>query len=193
MWNADPGTAWPTSDPAPETAISPGNWTARPWRDVAVDAMAAGHAGHLCVLDADGYPLPMRARSIQLVDAGFRLDMPDGVPWSYDGKGSITFAGYRSFVGEVLTDGDAVLFRVERALPQHPSTLDTKQVLQPAETTVAKTRARLEFEMARRGQPLVEIPETAPERTRIAKIRMARIASDAPITGLTVAHGNRAT
>jgi hypothetical protein len=78
-----------------------------------------------------------------------------------------------------------VRFRAERALPQHPSTLDTKQVLQPAEATLAKTRSRLEAEMKRRGQPLPNIPNEAPERTRIA--------SDAPITCLTVEHGNRTT
>lgn len=193
FWSADSDTVWLQSDPAPEAPISPGNWTARPWHDVAVDAIDGGHAGHLTVVDADGYPVPMRSRNVDLVDGGFRLEMPKGMPWAYVGKGCITFAGYRTFVGEVESDGDAVLLRVERALPQHPSTLDTKQVLQPAETTVAKTRARLEAEMARRGQPLVTIPDEAPERTRIAKIRMARIASDAPITGLTVAHGNRRT
>ena len=47
--------------------------------------------------------------------------------------------------------------------------------------------------MARLGQALPVIPLEAPERTRLAKIRMARIASDSPITGLTVQHGNRTT
>jgi hypothetical protein len=119
--------------------------------------------------------------------------MPKGTPWALAGLASLTFAGFRTFVGTAEPDDAGVLFRAERALPQHPSTLDTKQVLQPAEATLAKTRARLEAEMQRRGQPLPIIPDEAPERTRIAKIRMARIASDAPITGLTVQHGNRTT
>ena len=193
VWNAAPATVWPLSDPAPEAPISPGNWTARPWQDVADDAIRTGHGAHLSVVDADGYPLPMRCTRVERVDAGFRLAMPKGVPWNYAGKGCITFAGFRTFVGDVEADGDGIVLRVERALPQHPSTLDTKQVLQPAEATVAKTRARLEAEMARRGQPLPVIPEEAPERTRIARIRMARIASDSPITGITVEHGNRTT
>lgn len=191
VWNASEDTVWPASDPAPEAPVSPGNWTARPWHDVAVDAIATGHVGHLTVVDEYGFPVPMRSKRIELVDAGFRLEMPKGMPWAFAGKGSITFAGFRTFVGEAETEGDTVLFRVERALPQHPSTLDTKQVLQPAEATVAKTRARLEAEMARRGQPLPVIPAEAPARTRIACIRLARIASDSPITGLTVEHGNR--
>lgn len=192
-WTAPPDTVWPASDPAPEAAMTPGVWSARPWRDVAEDALATGQSGHLSVVDADGFPLPMRARSLELVGEGFRLDMPRGTPWKLEGEASLTFAGFRTFVGKAEPVDGAVLFRVERALPQHPSALDTKQVLQPAETTVAKTRARLEAEMARRGQPLPVIPDEPPERTRIARIRMARIESDAPITGITAAHGNRMT
>lgn len=194
VWQADPATQFPASDPAPKAKVSPGNWTARPWRDVANDAVAAGSPAHLSIVDTDGYPLPMRAVGLELVSDGFRLDMPRGMPWDLSGPASLTFAGFRTFVGEAVGEtGQSVLFRVERALPQHPSTLDTKQVLQPAEATLAKTRARLEAEMARRGQPLPVIPDEAPERTRIAKIRMARIASDSPITGITVEHGNRTT
>jgi len=193
IWKADPDAVWPISDPAPEAKPSPGNWTARPWRDVAQDAVASGDAAHLTVVDADGFPMPMRTRSFELAEEGFRLDVPRGTPWTPAGKASLTFAGFRTFVGQAVPQPGHVLFRPERALPQHPSTLDTKQVLQPAEATLAKTRSRLEAEMARRGQPLPTIPDEAPERTRIARIRMARIASDSPITGLSVAHGNRST
>ena len=193
VWNAAPGTVWPQSDPAPEAPVSPGNWTPRPWQDVAADAIATGHPAHLSVVDSDGYPLPMRARSVELVDEGFRIAVPKGVPWAFAGPACVTFAGFRTLVGVAEAQGDTVLFRAERALPQHPSTLDTKQVLQPSEATLAKTRSRLEAEMARRGQPLPAIAEEAPERTRIARIRLARIASDAPITGLTAEHGNRST
>jgi hypothetical protein len=193
VWSADGNTAWPTSDPAPGSRVSPGNWTARAWQDVARDAVASGDAAHLSVVDGDGFPVPMRATAFELVEEGFRLDLPKGVPWTFAGKASLTFAGFRTLVGEAVPQADGALFRAERALPQHPSTLDTKQVLQPAETTLAKTRARLEAEMARLGQPLPVIPAEPPERTRIARIRMARIASDSPITGLSVAHGNRST
>ena len=193
VWHADPATVWPASDPAPQAKVSPGNWTARPWQDVARDAVASGDAAHLSVVDPNGFPVPMRARAFERVDEGFILDMPAGMPWRLAGPASLTFAGFRTFVGEAVAQETGVLFRAERALPQHPSTLDTKQVLQPPEATLAKTRARLEAEMARRGQPLPVIPAEPPERTRIAKIRMARIASDAPITGITAEHGNRTT
>lgn len=193
VWNAASDTVWPTSDPAPAGKMNPSAWVARPWQIVAEDAMKSGNAGHLSIADADGYPLPMRARTVEVTDEGFRLTMPRGLPWRIEGSASLTFAGFQTFVGEVRAAGDGVSFRVDRALPQHPSTYDTKQVLQPSEDTRAKAWARLEFEMERRGQSLPVIPDEAPERTRIARIRMARIASDSPITGITVEHGNRAT
>ncbi len=191
VWNADPDTVWPQSDPAPQGRLSPGNWAARPWRDVAVEAVASGNCCHLSVLDADGFPLPMRVTSFDLVDEGFLLAMPKGAPWALEGNASLTFAGWRTFVGTAEPAGEATLFRAERALPQHPATLDTKQVLQPSESILEKKQTRFEYEMKRRGQPLPVMPEEPPERTRIAKLRMARSESDSGITGITVQHGNR--
>jgi hypothetical protein len=193
VWNAAPGTVYPQSDPAPAGKMSSSAWPVRSWRDVAQDAVKSGNAAHLSVLDEDGFPLPMRSRSFEVTEEGFRLIMPKGVPWQLKGKASLTFAGFQSFVGEVAPAANGSLLRVERSLPQHPSTYDTKQVLQPSEETRAKARARLELEAQRRGQSLPIIPLEPPERTRIARIRMARIASDSPITGLTKEHGNRMT
>jgi hypothetical protein len=193
VWQADADTVWPSSDPAPSGRMNPSAWEARDWRIVAGDAVKSGNCGHLSVVDADGYPLPMRVRAFAVTDEGFRLTMPRGLPWRLAGSASLTFAGFQTFVGTVAPVGDGLLFRVDRALPQHPSTYDTKQVLQPSEDTRAKAWARLEHELARRGQSLPVIPAEAPERTRIARIRMARIASDSPITGISVEHGNRTT
>jgi hypothetical protein len=194
VWNAAPGTVYPQSDPPPLGKMQPSAWPVRAWQVVAQDAVESGAASHLSVLDAGGYPLPMRARSFDLVREGFRLVMPQGTPWKLAGKASLTFAGFRSFVGDAVPEnGGAVLLRVERSLPQHPSTLDTKQVLQPSEDTLAKARARLEYEAQRRGQSLPVIPLEPPPRTRIALIRQARIESASPITGLSKEHGNRTT
>jgi hypothetical protein len=193
VWNAAPDTVYPPSDPAPSGKMTPSAWPARPWQIVAEDAVKSGNAGHLSVMDADGFPLPMRALAFEVIEEGFRLVMPKGMAWRPEGKASLTFAGFQTFVGEAAPAGEAVVLRVERALPQHPSTYDTKQVLQPSEDTRAKAWARLEYEAQRRGQALPVIPPEPPERTRIARIRMARIESDAPITGITVEHGNRTT
>ncbi|WP_020572864.1 pyridoxamine 5'-phosphate oxidase family protein [Parafrankia discariae] len=193
VWNAAPDTVYPTSDPAPTGTMKRSAWPVRPWQDVARDAVDGGTPAHLSVLDEDGFPLPMRASSFELTAEGFRLSIPKGTPWQLKGRASLTFAGFRTFVGDAGPDGDRVLFRVERSLPQHPATLDTKQVLRPSEDTLAKARARLEYEAQRRGQSLPVIPADPPARTRIALIRQARIASDAPITGITEEHGNRRT
>jgi hypothetical protein len=193
VWNAAPGAVYPVSDPPPSGKMQPSAWPVRPWRDVAKDAVESAAGAHLSVLDSEGYPLPMRAHSFELVHEGFRLAMPQGIPWKLEGKASLTFAGFRTFVGDVARVEGAHLFRVERSLPQHPSTLDTKQVLQPSEDTLAKARARLEYEARRRGQPLPVIPLDPPPRTRIAMIRQARIESASPITGLSKDHGNRTT
>ncbi len=193
VWNAPEDTVWASSDPAPSGKMNASAWEARDWQIVAQDAVKSGNSGHLSVVDAEGYPLPMLTRGLEVTDQGFLLTMPKGLAWPLDGNASLTFAGFQTFVGSASSVGEKVLFRVDRALPQHPSTYDTKQVLQPSEDTKAKASARLEFELARRGQSLPVIPEEAPERTRIAKIRMARIASNAPITGISVEHGNRTT
>ncbi|MCK9929370.1 pyridoxamine 5'-phosphate oxidase family protein [Frankia sp. Mgl5] len=200
VWSAAPDTVYPTSDPSPARRMKQSAWQVRPWQDVAREAVEGGTPAHLSVLDEDGFPLPMRVTSFELTAEGFRLAVPTGTPWRLRGRASLTFAGFRTFVGDAGADGgagvdggDHVLFRVERSLPQHPATLDTKQVLQPSEDTLAKARARLEYEAERRGQSLPVIPADPPPRTRIALIRRARIASDAPITGITEEHGNRRT
>jgi hypothetical protein len=193
VWNAPADIVFPASDPAPPGRMRPSAWPVRPWPVVAEEAVAGGTPAHLSVLDPDGYPLPMRARSFDLTGEGFRLGLPQGAPWTPRGPASLTFAGFRTFVGHAEPDGDVVRFRVERALPQHPAALDTRQVLRPHADTVAKARARLEYEAERRGLSLPVIPDEPPPRTRIALLRQARLESDAPITGITQEHGNRTT
>jgi hypothetical protein len=193
IWDAPADTVYPTSDPAPEGEDSRSPWPARPWREVAAEAEKFGANAHLTVLDEDGYSMPMLSRSCELVDDGFRLTMPRGVPWSFTGKGSLNFAGFQTFVGEAVAEGDAVLFKVERALTQPPSATNTKVVLQPDEELRRQTMARLDYELKRRGQSIPIIPEELPAPTRLFKLRQARIASDAPITGINATMGNRRT
>ena len=61
-------------------------------------------------------------------------------------------------------------------MPQHPSTYDTKQVLQPSEDTKAKAWARLEYEAARRGQALPVIPDEPPPLEEVLKTMRDRAA-----------------
>jgi hypothetical protein len=193
VWTAPPETVFPRSDPKPSGEMAPSQWTPRPWREVARDALASPWGPRLTVLDNDGYPVPMCARSFELVDDGFRLVLPRGVPWRCVGKGTVTFGGFQTFVGEATDQGDRVLFKIERALPQLPSTKYTKEVLQPREETRRNAMARLEHEAKRRGQPIPAVPLQPPALTRLAKLRQARIRSDAPITGMLEEQGHRAT
>ena len=93
VWNAAPGTVYPRSDPPPSGKMQPSAWPVRAWQVVAKDAVDSGAASHLSVLDTDGYPLPMRARSFDLVRDGFRLVMPKGTPWKLAGQGVTDLRG----------------------------------------------------------------------------------------------------
>jgi len=193
VWSAPADQVYPHSDPSPSGKMQPSAWPVRPWQEVARDALSRVPAAHLSVLDEHGYPSPMRAKSIELVDEGFRLVLPRGLPWACEGQASVTFAGFFTFIGDAHPKAGEVLFRVERALPEHPSTKDTKEVLQPSEDTRRKAMARLEHEAQRRGQSIPPVPLELPPPTRLARLRQARIASDAPITGISEEMGNRTT
>jgi hypothetical protein len=193
VWRAPADTQFPPSDPKPTGEMGKSEWKPRPWREVAADAVKTPWVPRLTVLDEEGYPLPLAVRSYALTDEGFSLVMPKGAPWKLAGVGTLSFGGFQTFVGEAFQDGAAVRFVAERALPQLASTEDNTQVLRPNEETRRKQMARLQHEAARRGQSIPDVPLEAPARTRLAKVREARIAGDAPITGMTVEKGNRAS
>ncbi len=164
------------SDPAPAGKGSPApKWPQRTWQEIAADAIARSSPGHLTLLDADGWPLPIRATSVERVDEGFRLVVPKGAPWAArSGTATLTFQGVETFVGEAVDEGETILLNVERALPQNPLTVDPAQVLNPAEDTRAKLFSRLEEETQRRGQPIPVLPQQPPARTRLAQARFDR-------------------
>jgi hypothetical protein len=192
VWNAPAGTVFPQSDPKPPGETSPASqWPQRTWQEIAHGAVARGVAGHLTLLDDDGFPMPIRARSIELVGDRFKLVMPRGAPWRGTGKGTLTFEGIETFVGEATKDGDTSWLAVERALPEHPLMKNPIEVLQPSDAVRGSLMARLEEETRRRGQPIPTIPEELPTPTRMAKLRHARIARGSPITGINEARGNR--
>jgi hypothetical protein len=192
-WTAPARASYPASDPAPTGDTSRSPWPARPWREVAAEALARGAAAHLTTLDDAGYPAPMVARGCELSGEGFRLTVPKGVPWRMAGPAHLTFAGFHAFLGEAVAQDGGVEFRVERALPQTPSARDTKEVLQPSEENRRKSAERVDYELKRRGLSFPEIPLELPAPTRLFKLRQARLASDAPITGITAERGNRLT
>lgn len=167
-WRAPADTLWPQSDPAPAGAGSKASWPLPDWRELARGALARGAAAHLTLLDAEGYPLPIRARAIALDEAGFRLDLPRWLPWS-QGKATVSFQGLETFIGEVLAGDGTALFRADRALPVHP--LLVGGPLQPDEATKAALMERIGYELDRRGLTLPVMPVQRPAPTAGARLR----------------------
>jgi hypothetical protein len=167
-WRAPAGTAWPQSDPAPAGAGSKSSWQLPDWRDLAKGALARGAAAHLTLLDAEGYPLPIRARAIELTGEGFRMDMPQWLPWS-EGQATVSFQGLETFIGGARVEDGAVLFRADRALPIHP--LIVGGPLQPDEATKRALLERIAYELGRRGLALPVMPAEPPQPTAGARLR----------------------
>lgn len=179
-WQAAESTCFPTSDPAPPgTASSPATWQVRPWRELAETALGRNAAGHLSVLDAEGFPRPMKARSIAITDTGLALTLPDGVPWAIAGMACLTFGGIETFLGSVAAAEGTIHLTVERTLPVFPMTSDMTQLWQPAPDTRAQLMRRLEQELYRRGQPVPTVPVKRPPPSAGYRRRMERAAQTA--------------
>ena len=181
VWNAPVDHVFPASDPAPAGKPSaPAKWPQRDWRQIAEDGLARNIRPHLTLSDADGYPLPIRTVDCELVGDRFRLTMPGWLPWAVGGTATLTFIGLDTFVGEAEADGDVVWLTVERALPQLPTMVNPQHVLQPPDELRESLLSRLREETARRGQPVLTLPEALPEPTRLARVRFARYGKTAP-------------
>jgi hypothetical protein len=170
-WRAPADTGYPQSDPPPAGAPSKAPWAgAPPWREIARTSLERGAQAHLTLLDAEGFPLPIRARAVSAHADGFRLVMPGWLPWS-TGKASVSFEGLETYVGEAaVTDGEAV-FRVERALPVHPLMANPAEILRPRPETRAGLMTRIRYELDRRGAALPVMPAEPPAPTAGAILR----------------------
>ncbi len=172
-WKAPKGLKAALSDPAPPGEPSEAaKWAQPPWPELAERAIATGDVGHVTLCDADGYPLPVRARKITRVDSGFYLVVPKGAPWS-SGKASLSFRGREMFVGDVAFENGRGLFRVERSLPILPLVDDFTQVMTPNEENKAKLMKRLRHELERRGKSIPVVPAKPPQPTAGALRRLA--------------------
>jgi hypothetical protein len=96
-------------------------------------------------------------------------------------------------LGEATLEGATTVFIAERALPQSAGGKNQKHVLQPPEEIARERMLRVETEARRRGQPVPIVPLEEPALTRLGRLRHARLASKAPITGITAERGNRST
>jgi hypothetical protein len=170
-WRAPIDTVYPPSDRAPPGEVSKAPWrAAASWRSAAQSALARKAPGHLTLLDAQGFPLPIRAREVHAHAEGFRLVMPRWLPWS-GGKATLSFEGVETFVGDASIEGTEALIRVERAMPVLPMMADLTEVLHPKPATKAALMERLDYETKRRSQPLPTMPANPPEPTAGARLR----------------------
>jgi hypothetical protein len=176
-WRAPPDTVFPKSDPPPLGATSrPAKWASQPWAELARQAVDRGAAGHLSVIDDEGFPLPMPVRSMEVTAEGFALDLPRGIPWPLEGSACLTFGGVETFLGQAESLAGQVRLRVERSLPVFPMTRDMTQLWEPTADTRAQLMRRLEEEAARRGQAIPAVPLERPPPSEGYRRRMARMA-----------------
>ena len=176
-WEAPAGTVFPASDPAPAAKPSKAPaWPVHEWRARAEETLKMGVGGHLTLLDDDGFPLPIRARSVAIVDEGFDIDVPAAAPWPIRGQATLCFIGLSTFVGTVRPGPKGVRLTVERMLPVLPMMQDPKEVFTPSEQTRATLLGRLNEELARRGQSLPRISQEMPQPTPGSLRRAERMA-----------------
>ena len=182
-WRRPSGAAYPLSDPAPSGDPSKALWERPVWRDLARNALARKVPAHLCLTDAEGFPLPIRIKEVHAHEDGFRLVLPKWLPWS-GGKGTVSFQGLEIFIGETSIVNSEALFRIDRALPVHP--LLAGGPLTPDQATKEGLLGRIRHELDRRGGlPFPEMPAQPPQPTAGARLR----AEDAfAFSGINAAH-----
>jgi hypothetical protein len=198
VWRAPANTAYPPSDPEPPGRVSaPVQWEQPPWQEAYRHATnrealmmlhrlpgvvtpegikpSAPPPGHLTLCDDEGFPLPIRAHDIELVEGGLRMRLPKVAPWRRSGKATLTYEGLETFVGEVTDEGEATFLKVERILPFHPIMANPPSMWDPSPDARAGLMSRLRQETERRGVPIPTIDPAEPQPTHGGRLRMRRI------------------
>jgi hypothetical protein len=171
VWRAAEGTRFPASDPAPAGEPSKAPWQAAPVpADLLRQALGRGAPAHLTLVDAEGFPLPLRARTVEAHRSGLRLGLPRWLPWT-SGPASVSFEGIETFVGEAEVGDGFAIFRIERALPVMPLMANPSEILQPTPATRTMLLDRIDYELARRGAARPVMPQAPPEPTAGARLR----------------------
>lgn len=150
------------SDPAPSGAGA-GSWsTPQPasWQSTASKALVEHGLPVLTGLDADGWPLPLRVRSAERTERGFRLALPAGVDFldgpacltvhthgvTFDSQSNVGITGTCRVLDDVVEfDADRVMANFD--VPRNPIRRAVHML-----SAGRKLKQRLESEAARRGQ-----------------------------------------
>ena len=174
-WRAPEGMVYPPSDPKPSGKMSAApDWPMLPWQEVAEIALEREAPGHLTLCDPEGFPLPLRVKSISRCDEGFTMEAPHFAPWQ-SGQATLSFQGREVFIGMAETSGGRTLLRVERAMPIFPLTSPDLTVPRPSRETRALLTSRMEEELARRGLGIPVVPEDMPPPTTHSLLRIAAL------------------
>ena len=119
----------------------------------------------LTVVDASGYPLPFPTQGARIIDEGFELTMPAGLPWEPVGPACMTFAVSATFLGTVRRSAGQTIFTVDRVvgnLPLSGNKLLSGTLTQAKELLIARLREQLEL----RNQPMPQVRRVADEAVR---------------------------
>jgi hypothetical protein len=165
-WEAPRDVALPKSDPEPPGA-QPAPWQEAPldWHLGLKRALKLGKPV-LTVVNADGYPVPVRVADARMEKDDLWLSLHPGTPLQPQGQACLTFHTHPevftgqenlAFVGSVSSSGNTAIFKVARqlgdwslagrGLKQMSAFLGKQRVLAP----------RLKSESARRGQPVPKV------------------------------------
>jgi hypothetical protein len=161
-WSAPPQIKAPPSDPPQRLGTSSANWTTGNVQERADAVLQAGTLPHLSLANEAGWPLPMRMRSVRRDGDDFVVQLPDWVPWPIHGPASLTFEpAAATFIGHVTGTSAEVRFEIDRLLPDLPLARNPTEVMNPEPETRRKLLARLEEELALRGESIPNLPEKA--------------------------------
>jgi hypothetical protein len=172
-WTAPPATTAPPSDPAPSRRTShtlstgaanpaPGDW--RPFAD-----RAERLGTPVVTVVREGFPLPVRARSVRRTVNGFHVTLPVGVDPA-TGPACLTFHRVTAsprftqenvvLLGRSTPEGDGLAVTVDRAV--NDWSLSGSRLSQARDwfRQGARRQARLADEAARRGQPVPTVRRT---------------------------------
>ncbi|MDG2002996.1 MAG: pyridoxamine 5'-phosphate oxidase family protein [Novosphingobium sp.] len=183
IWRAPENTVFPPSDPAPPGKMSkPPAWPLLPWWEIVEETLERGSPGHLTICDEEGFPLPLRVHDIKPSDEGFDMQVPASAPWSH-GQATLSFLGREVFVGDASSSPESTFLKVERAMPIFPLTSPDGSVPRPDRETRHLLVARMEEELARRGQPVPVVPEDMLPPTRHSLLRIEALKAKMTTSG----------
>jgi hypothetical protein len=163
-WRAPAGTVAPPSDPAPP-GRAPGSWKRGPgsdWRARAEGVIERLGPPVLTLVDADGWPLPLRTRAASPTTDGFVVEAPAGVEMA-DGPAFLSFHSHAEvfdgqenvgLMGHARVRGGEVQVTVDRALADWGVARNPMRSAWDMIRTGRRLRPRLTSEAARRGQAL---------------------------------------